>query len=177
MVSFRAAERTPPPPLTVNWLGPRGALGTDMIHHGAYELAFDQGRLQMDVIHAFLSTCYWSPGLVRERMEKGIRNSLAVGAYFEGRQVGFARLVTDLASSGYLADVFVLEPHQGQGLARAMTRALLEHPEVRDLRRVVLVTRDAHGVYAACGFKPLDAPERFMQIHRPLKPESNERTS
>jgi GNAT superfamily N-acetyltransferase len=142
-----------------------------MISHGAYELSYEQDRLQMDVIHGFLSTCYWSPGIRMEKMEKGIRNSLAVGAYLGREQVGFARLITDRASFGYLADVFVLDPHRGHGLAKAMTRALLEHPETRELRRVMLATRDAHGVYAACGFTPLDTPERFMQIHRPLKPE------
>jgi GNAT superfamily N-acetyltransferase len=134
-----------------------------------YALSHDQDRLQLSVIHGFLSTSYWSPGIPLFLVERAVSNSLAVGAYSEsGEQVGFARLVTDRASFGYLADVFVLSAHRGKGLAKAMTRALLEHPDTLGLRNIMLATRDAHGVYAECGFKPLEEPSFYMQIRKPM---------
>lgn len=135
----------------------------------AYDLSFDPDRFQLDRVHALLSAGYWTPGISRELVARGFRHSLAVGAFIGGEQVGCARLVTDYASFGYLADVMVHPDHRGRGLGRAMTRALLDHPEVRGLRRILLATQDAHGVYAALGFAPLDDPSRFMQIHRPFQ--------
>jgi len=133
-----------------------------------YRISLDPSELQLDVIHGFLAASYWSPGIPRELVAKAISHSLTVGAYgADGAQVGFARLVTDYASFGYLADVFVLEGHQGRGLARGMVRALLGTPDTLGLRRIMLATRDAHGVYQACGFEPLTRPEMFMQIVRP----------
>jgi N-acetylglutamate synthase-like GNAT family acetyltransferase len=132
------------------------------------ELSFDPDRLQLEVIHAFLSSSYWSPGISLERVRKAFANSLVVGAYTSsGEQVGCARMVTDRARFAYLADVFVHEAYRGRGLGRAMTTALLEHPDIQDLRWILLATRDAHGVYAACGFQPIDDPHRLMQIRRP----------
>ena len=131
-------------------------------------VSLDPAELQLDVIHGYLAASYWSPGIPLELVAKAIRHSLTVGAYGpDGAQVGFARLVTDYASFGYLSDVFVLEGHQGRGLARRMVRALLDAPDARSLRRIMLATRDAHGVYGALGFEPLDKPEMFMQIVRP----------
>ncbi len=132
------------------------------------QLSFDPERLQFNVIHAFLSASYWSPGISEELVRKAFLNSLAIGAYApSGEQVGCARLVTDRASFAYLADVFVHEAHRGKGLGRAMTMALLTHPEVQTLRRILLATRDAHGVYAGCGFQPIEDPHLFMQIQYP----------
>jgi GNAT superfamily N-acetyltransferase len=133
-----------------------------------YRISTDASELQLDVIHGFLTTSYWSPGIPRELVAKAIRHSLTVGAYDSaGGQVGFARLVTDCASFGYLADVFVLEPHRGRGLAQRLVRALLELPDVQGLRRIMLATRDAHGVYRKCGFEPVADPAILMQILRP----------
>lgn len=133
-----------------------------------YAVSLDPSRLQLEVIHGFLATSYWSPGVPRQLLAKAIAHSLCVGAYdADGRQVGFARLVTDHATFGYLADVFVLEPHRGRGLSTRMVRTLLELPEIRGLRRLALVTRDAHGVYAKEGFTALAAPDRWMELHRP----------
>jgi len=133
-----------------------------------YRLSFDPATFQMDVVHALLSASYWTPGIARERVERAFAHSFAVGAFAPtGEQVGCARMVTDYTSIGYLADVIVHEAHRGRGLGRAMTRGLIEHPNLRGLRRILLVTRDAHGVYAACGFQPLADPTVFMQIHRP----------
>ena len=129
-----------------------------------YRLSLDPSELQMEVIHAFLSTSYWAQGLSREVVEKAIRHSLPVGAYApDGAQVGFARLVTDYARFGWVSDVFVLEPHRGRGLAGRMVRALLDTPGTCALKRVILATRDAHGVYRKCGFEPLSDPAMFMQ--------------
>lgn len=133
------------------------------------DLHFSHDPSQFDVgaIHAFLSTAYWSAGVPRAVVEKAIAGSLCVGALLEGRQVGFARLVTDRATFAYLADVYVLPEHRGSGIARRMLRQLFAHPDVQGLRRMLLVTRDAHGLYAGFGFTALSAPDRFMERHRP----------
>ena len=133
-----------------------------------YRLSHDPAELQLDVIHSYLSQSYWSPGIPRHAVERAVRHSLTVAGFDRsGAQVGFARMVTDQASFGYLADVFVLEAHCGKGLARAMVRALLELPEIRDCRTLLLLTRDAHGVYEGCGFQRVQDPGPFMQIRRP----------
>lgn len=135
-----------------------------------YSFTFDPARFQFERIHALLRASYWSPGISRDLVERGFAHSLAVGAFTESAlQVGCARLITDRASFGYLADVMVHPEHRGMGLGRAMTRLLLDHPELRTLRRILLATRDAHGVYAECGFEPIGDPRPFMQIHRPLR--------
>lgn len=132
-----------------------------------YRLSHDHADLQLAVIHGFLSTSYWSPGVPLAVVEKAVRHSLVVGAYCTtGEQVGFARMVTDHATFGHLADVFVLEPHRGRGLALAMTRALLDLPEVQGFRNLTLATRDAHGIYERCGFQRITDPTPYMQIRR-----------
>jgi GNAT superfamily N-acetyltransferase len=132
-----------------------------------YRISLDPSELQLEVLHGFLAGSYWSPGLPREVLERAVRHSLVAGAYDRaGNQVGFARMVTDQATFGYLADVFVLEPHRGRGLATAMVRALLDLPGVAGFRRILLLTRDAHGVYERCGFQRVTDPAPFMTIHR-----------
>ncbi len=119
----------------------------------------------LDVMHAALAETYWSPGIPRETVARAFRNSIAALARDEaGKLIGFARLVTDKATFAWLCDVFVSPEHQGQGIARKLVRAFQAHPELQGLRRWLLGTKDAHGVYAALGFKPLDAPERLMHI-------------
>jgi len=127
----------------------------------------DPSNLDMDVIHGFLSSAYWSKGISRELLAKAMRNSLCFGIYEDDRQVGFARVVTDQATFAYLADVFVLESHRGRGLARQLVAAIAADPRLQGLRRWVLVTRDAHPLYAKFGFKALAAPDRFMELHDP----------
>lgn len=132
------------------------------------ELSFDDARLDIDVIHRFLSTeAYWSPGVPRAVVERAIAHSLCVGAYTENRQVGFARLVTDRATFAYLADVFVVVSERGRGVAKRMVQALLDHGEAGSLRRVLLFTADAHALYRGLGFAPLGRPERAMEIVQP----------
>ncbi|GAM96770.1 histone acetyltransferase HPA2 and related acetyltransferases [alpha proteobacterium U9-1i] len=119
----------------------------------------------LDVIHAALSETYWSPGIPRETVARAFRNSLAALARNErGDLVGFARLVTDKATFAWLCDVVVLPGYQGQGIARSLVQAFQAQPDLQGLRRWLLGTKDAHGVYAALGFQPLDAPQRLMHI-------------
>lgn len=132
-----------------------------------YRLSLDPADLQFDVIHGYLAQSYWSPGIPRDLVEKAARHSLVAGVYGpDGAQVGFARLVTDRATFGYLADVFVLEAHRGKGLSTAMVRALMDLPEVQGFRRLMLATRDAHGVYEKLGWSRVEDPGPFMQILR-----------
>ena len=131
------------------------------------EVSTDPERLDVKAIHAFLSTAYWSPGIPLDVVQRAVANSVCVGAYKAGAQVGFARMVTDKATFAYLADVYVLEAHRGQGLAKRMVGTLLQLPELQGLRRMMLATRDAHDLYAHFGFKPLANPARFMERHHP----------
>lgn len=133
-----------------------------------YEISTDAQRLDLDVIHGFLSTSYWSPGIPREVVERAIANSLCFGVYAQdGGQVGFARLVTDRATFAYLADVFVLEEHRGKGVSKRLMEAIVAHPELQGLRRWTLATRDAHSLYARYGFTPIAKPDRMMERHDP----------
>ncbi len=123
----------------------------------------DPARLDLDVICGYLSTeSYWATGRPREVIERSIAHSLPFGLYDGAAQVGFARVVTDRATFAYLADVFVLSSHRGRGLSKRLVAAILAHPELQGLRRWLLVTRDAHGLYARFGFTPLPEPARFM---------------
>ena len=125
------------------------------------------GERDLDAIHAFLRESYWSPGVARDVVARACANSLCAIARDEtGTLAGFARVVSDRASFAWLCDVFVLPAHQGRGVARALVRTLRAHPELQGLRRWLLATRDAHGVYAALGFAPLAQPERWMEIPR-----------
>jgi GNAT superfamily N-acetyltransferase len=128
----------------------------------------DRGRMDVELIHRYLSEeSYWAKGIPRELVERSIANSLCFGAFDGEAQVGFARVVTDYATFGYLADVFVLPSHRGRGIAKELMRAVREHPELQALRRWHLVTRDAHGLYAQFGFVPLETPERHMALTVP----------
>lgn len=125
----------------------------------------DPERLDLAVIHGFLAASYWAQGIPLETVRRSIRNSLCFGLYEGERQIGFARVVSDRATFAYLADVFVLESHRGRGLAKLLMDAVIAHPELQGLRRWMLATRDAHGLYALYGFTPLPRPESFMQLH------------
>jgi GNAT superfamily N-acetyltransferase len=129
-----------------------------------YHLSFAREDQQLDLIHAFLSGAYWSPGIPRHIVERAIANSLCVGAFdADSEQVGFARVVSDHATFAYLADVFVLPAHRGQGLARRILEALQAHADLQGLRRWVLFTRDMQPLYAKLGWTPYPhPPERLM---------------
>lgn len=135
----------------------------------AYEISSESSRLDLAVIHAYLSRAYWSTGIPLEVVEKAVRHSLCFGTYerTSGRQVGFARVVTDHATFAYLCDVFVLEEHRGRGVAKALVRAIVTHPAVAHARRAMLATRDAHGLYHPFGFAPVSGSATLMEIVRP----------
>lgn len=131
------------------------------------EISTDPNRLDVDLIHRWLSEeSYWAGGVSREIVARAIDNSLCFGVYLEGRQVGLARVVTDRATFAWLADVFILDSYRGRGYGKALIAAVVAHPELRGLRRLLLATRDAHGLYAQYGFTPV-APERFMERRGP----------
>ena len=131
------------------------------------ELSDDKARLQIDRIHGWLVTSYWTPGIERALVERGIAGSHCLGAYRDGEQIGFARMVTDHASFAWLADVWVEQSARGEGLGRRMVQWFLDHSGFVGIRRIALGTRDAHGVYAALGFHPLLRPDRFMELVSP----------
>ena len=133
------------------------------MRHDGYEIFDDKGRLDVDAIHAFLAQSYWAAGIPRDVVERAIAGALCFGIYHSGRQVGFARVITDGATFAYLADVFVLEGHRGQGLAREMLRVVFSQPQLQGLRRFMLATRDAHGLYEEFGFTALSKPDRIME--------------
>lgn len=132
-----------------------------------YTLSTDKTRLDVGLIHDFLSRAYWAEGRPLAVVRKSIEHSLCFGVYEGERQIGFARVISDHATFAYLDDVFILEPHRGRGLAKWMLECILSHPDLQGLWRFALTTRDAHGLYAKVGFKPLLRPERFMEILNP----------
>ena len=136
-------------------------------HRDAYTITTDAARFDVEAIHAFLSTSYWAAGIPIDIVRRAIAGSLAFGLLHGDRQIGFARLITDRATFAYLADVYVLEAYRGQGLGRWLIETVLAHPDVQGLRRLMLVTRDAHALYAPFGFRALAAPDRHMEIARP----------
>ena len=129
------------------------------------EISTDRTRLDIDVIHGFLQTSYWAADRRRSVVERAIQHSLCFGAYVGGHQVGFARVVSDRAVFAYLMDVFVLPAFRGRGIAKVLVRAVLDHPELQNLRIRLLATRDAHGLYEQFGFRALKDPDRWMAIH------------
>ena len=129
------------------------------------DISTDKSRLDLDVIHGFLQTSYWAKGRARSVIERAIQNSLCFGVYVEGRQVAFARVVSDRAVFAYLMDVFVLPEFRGRGISKRLMRVILAHPELQNLRVFLLATADAHGLYSQFGFEPLTEPERWMAIY------------
>ena len=137
---------------------------------GSALISTDRRRIQIDVVHGFLSGSYWAKNIPREVVERSIENSLCFGIYESGaleKQVGFARVITDFATFAYLADVFVVEEARGKGLARWLMEVIDGHPDLQRLRRWVLVTRDAHGLYEKSGFVPIASPADYMERRRP----------
>jgi GNAT superfamily N-acetyltransferase len=123
--------------------------------------------MDVSMIHEFLRNSYWAKNIPRAVVARSIRNSICVGVFHKGKQVGFGRVITDRATFAYLADVFVLPEHRGRGAAKAMLRAVLAHRQLQGLRRWMLATLDAHGLYKKFGFTALSHAERYMTIHDP----------
>jgi GNAT superfamily N-acetyltransferase len=137
------------------------------VTRGSLLISTDPERLNAAAIHAYLSRSYWAEGIPREIVERSLAGSLCFGLYESETQIGLARVITDQATFAYLCDVYVQEAYQGQGLGRWLMETVMAHPALQGLRRVSLVTRDAHGLYAPLGFTLLAQPERHMEIVRP----------
>ena len=133
-----------------------------------YTLSTDKGRLDIDVIHQFLANeSYWSKDIPLSVVQVAINNSLCFGLYVDNKQIGFARVISDQITFAFLADVFILKGYRGRGLSKWLLECIMGYPELLGLRRWMLATRDAHGLYEKFGFKPLAHPERLMEIHNP----------
>ena len=130
---------------------------------GEYLISTDKSKLDLAVVHGFLTTSYWASGIPLEIVKKSIEHSLNFGVYRGMQQVGFARVITDYATFAYIGDVFILEEFRGRGLSKWLTEVIADHPQLQGLRRWLLLTRDAHSLYEKTGFVRPKAPERYME--------------
>jgi GNAT superfamily N-acetyltransferase len=141
------------------------------MHHswskGDFEISTDPARIDVDLVHEFLTNSYWAQGIPVETVRRSIENSICFGIYHGRQQVGFARIISDRATFSYLADVFVLPSHRGRGLSRWLMECIVGHPDLQGLRRWMLATRDAHGLYEQFGFTAVKKPDRWMELHHP----------
>src|SRR5437016_3001548 len=136
--------------------------------NGEFTISTEKSRLQIDVIHKLLSgESYWAKNRTLEQTKIAIENSICFGLYCDDRQIGFARVVSDLATFAYLGDVFVLDDFRGRGLGKWLMETIVTHPDLQGLRRWLLATRDAHGLYERYGFGPLVYPDRWMERTAP----------
>ncbi|MBC7889377.1 MAG: GNAT family N-acetyltransferase [Ferruginibacter sp.] len=133
----------------------------------SFNISTDKTKLNISYIHQFLSQSYWAENIPVEIVQRSIDGSVCFGVYDNGQQVGFARVITDKATFGYLADVFIDESYRGRGLSKWLMETIMGHPDLQGFRNWQLATRDAHGLYAKFGFKPLDNPERIMRKNDP----------
>ncbi len=135
---------------------------------GEYLLSTDKSKLDLKMIHEFLSTeSHWAKNIPYERVKKSIENSLCFGLYHNDKQIGFARVISDYSTIAYLGDLFILKDHRGMGLSRWMLEVIMNHPDLTGLRRWILVTKDAHDVYQQYGWAMVARPENWMEIHDP----------
>jgi GNAT superfamily N-acetyltransferase len=131
-------------------------------HQNNLIISTDPARLDLDAIYEMLTHSYWANGRTMEMIERSIQNSLVFGIYDGPRQIGLARVISDYATFAWLCDVFIHEDYRGKGIGKWLIETVIAHPDLRELKRFVLATRDAHGLYAQYGFKALEAPERWM---------------
>ncbi len=132
-----------------------------------FEISTDPARIDLALVHEFLTNSYWAKGVPLETVQRSIQHSLCFGIYQQMRQIGFARVITDYATFAYVADVFVNQPYRGRGLSKWLIECIRSHPQLQGLRRWLLATRDAHGLYRQFGFTPMANPDRWMEIHNP----------
>jgi GNAT superfamily N-acetyltransferase len=128
-----------------------------------YSISTDKSKLDLEMICNFLSSAYWANQRTRDTVLKSLEHSLCFGLYHVEKQIGMARVITDHATFAYLCDVFVLEDFRGRGLGKFLMQTVLEYPELTGLRRFLLATKDAHGLYSQFGFTGLNAPDRWME--------------
>ena len=129
-----------------------------------YSISTDVNQLDLTVIHQFLANTYWAKDIPFTVLQHSIQNSLVFGIYKDKQQIGFGRVITDYSTFAYIADVFVLESFRGEGLGKWLIETIISHPELRGLRRWLLVTKDAHELYQKVGFNEIKNPSRFMEI-------------
>jgi len=127
-------------------------------------ISTDKSLLQLDTIHSVLKESYWAKNIPLEILKRSIENSICFGVYIEKEQIGFCRVITDKATFAYLADVFIVEEHKGKGYSKQLMKEVMAHHELQGLRKFLLGTADAHGLYKKYGFKELAVPERMMEI-------------
>lgn len=137
------------------------------ISNGDFIIDTDRSRLDIPFIHQYLTQSYWAEDISYEIVKKAIEGSVCFGMYHAEKQVGFARVITDAATFAYLADVFMDEDYRGRGLSKWLMKVIMEHESVQELRRFMLATRDAHGLYSQFGFTLLKNTDRWMQVHNP----------
>lgn len=131
-----------------------------------YCISTDRSKLDVDAIHNFLSTqSYWCQNIPFEKVKKSVDNSLNFGLYYKDQQIGFARIISDFSTMAYLGDVYVIPEHRGKGLSKWMMQVIMSHPELQGLRRWMLLTADAHGLYKQFGWKEIANPDRYMEVH------------
>lgn len=139
-----------------------------VIERDGFQISTDRSQLDLDAIHEFLSNeSYWAQNRTREQTRTAIENSICFGLYENERQIGFARVVSDRATFAYLGDVYVVEEFRGRGLSKWLMQAVIDHPDLQGLRRWVLATRDAHGLYKQFGFDEFRHPLRWMERPAP----------
>ena len=132
-------------------------------HRENFLISTDPALMDVDAVCDFLSRAYWAQGRPRDRIELSLKHSLVFGMYADSCQVGLARVVTDYATFAWLCDVFIHEDYRGRGLGKWLMDSILSHPQLQGLRRFLLATRDAHGLYSQFGFTPMKNPERWME--------------
>ena len=131
-----------------------------------YVISTDKSKLDISVIHGFLSTSYWAEDIPMEIVKKAIENSLCFGVYNGNKHVGFARVISDYTTFAYLADVFIIEEERGKGLSKWLMECILKHMQLQGLRNFCLLTKDAQSLYAQYGFENLTKPQNFMAIKK-----------
>jgi len=136
-------------------------------HRDGFTVSTDPARLDVDAVHAFLTTAYWCEGIPRETLARALSHSLCFGLYAGPRQIGLARVISDFTTFAYLCDVYVLPELRGKGLGRWLMECVMAHPDLQGLRRLTLVTRDAHELYRPFAFTEIQNPARHMEIVRP----------
>ena len=132
-----------------------------------FMITTDKQKIDVAYVHGFLRQSYWAKNVPLPVVQQSIKGSLCFAIWHQQKQVGFARVITDEATFAYLADVFIDEQYRGRGLSKWLVQTILGYPSLQGLRRFMLATRDAHGLYSQFGFEPLSQPDRWMHIHKP----------
>ncbi len=127
-----------------------------------FNISTDKKKIDLDYVYRFLSQSYWSPGIPMQVVKKAMESSLCFGIYYTTNQIGYARMITDKATFAYLADVFIDVNYRGKGLGKWFIETIMAHPDLQDLRRIILTTKDAHKLYEQCGFTSITNAERYM---------------